>query len=189
MAHFGQSFTMESLPLDVLCYILRFEVAPWLVRLRSLSKTWRRAVDRVMGPTLPLALCMRRAMATETPVPPALAGPKRPVGCGVYLLSLGSQFVRLRCGTDGNAAEVLRDSNGFSCEGYGYALLRKEQEGGTCGTLLCFHGETMTETPVGREAYSEVQGLEWRCFGKTAPCGATSGSRMPLKSAKRAWIS
>ncbi len=48
---------MDWLPVDVLCYVLeQFEMAAWLVRLRSVNRIWRRAVDRVAGRALPLGL-------------------------------------------------------------------------------------------------------------------------------------
>jgi hypothetical protein len=147
---------MDSLPLDVLCLVLeQCEVSMWLLRLRRVSRAWRRAVDRVAVKTLPLALGQhgcKETLASLT-LPFVDKGESyAAVGCGVFQLSGG--YVRLeREGLVG----ALCEREMPRCSGHGYALSLRFPD--LSGTLLDFRdGGEVASTPVSVEAMRSVRG-------------------------------
>ncbi len=133
---------MDALPLDVLCLVLELcETEAWLVRLRGLSRRFRRAVDRVAARVLPLPLLVEgsRAWERRTPVACALALECRlhELGCGAFLM--GSHLLRLR----GATLEVAGETGlVLLCGGHGFALLRGAKPGSD-GELVCLLDEAI----------------------------------------------
>jgi hypothetical protein len=147
---------MEKLPLDVLCYILeQYEVEAWLLRLRGVSKLFRRVVDRVAGRVLPLGLMHGgQATAVETPLPGIPGESLKAWGAvGANVLAWDTLFVRV-CNT---SFETLSSWTRGPCTGNGFHLQSDPP------LLVCFRG-AVTETPVAAAALALVASCDNSCF-------------------------
>jgi hypothetical protein len=157
---------METLPLDVLCCVLaQFGTQTSLMRLRFVSRKWRRAVDRVENRCLPMALCTTRGGAicaqTIVALPP---GPWVSVGCGVFACGTApaeESYVRVVAGA---TVERLAPMSPPWCWGRGWVL---EVEVTGEGQLHCFRGGgRVARTRVACEVMVRMQALEACSFAE-----------------------
>jgi hypothetical protein len=174
---------MEALPLDVLCLVLeQLEVSRWMLRLRAVSRVWRRAVDRVAAKTLPLALGQHGGTETLTSLTlPCIDKGESyaAVGCGVFQLS--GEYVRLD-GVSLTHVATLRRPHVLWSWGEGCALALDFQRRG--GTLLQFRGKAevartavareMMETIVGAAACATAEDGSVRCCCRRQEMGVLS---------------
>jgi hypothetical protein len=164
---------MELLPLDVLCLVLeQLEVSRWLLRLRAVSRAWRRAVERVAGKVLPLALCQHGRHVFTTVALPFPGGEASHAAVGESVLEVSGDFWRLEGASLVRVLAALPMMGLWIC-GHGYALLCHDETGE--GALLRFRkAELAARVPVRRETMEKLQhcktmemapdGTVWACF-------------------------